>query len=232
MPVTDFQESFGSIFVKTRRFPVKGDFKNTLSRITLARICTMFRTLNLRPITTNGFRSTCTRKFHFDLLNLRVGFTRQVSLHPDSQKLYVSQIEVGPNTVRQVCSGLREHMPSEALENKLVVVVDNLKKCKLRGQVSEAMILCGEDSAGAIQLCKPQLNDHKLIGRQIVLKGQETEPTSKKLKLKVWEEISPRLTVGENNNVIYNGEDGVERQLCVGEVPIVVDHLPKGSSIR
>lgn len=153
-------------------------------------------------------------------------------LHPDSEKLYVSQVDLSPTSTKQVCSGLQEHIPLKDFQHRLVVVVDNLKKCKLRGQISEAMILCGEDSHGSVQLCRPQLNNEDLVGQQVMLKGQNIQPSTKKLKPKVWEDIRSRLYIGEKNIVVYKGEDGVERELYVGEVPIVVDNLPRGSIVR
>lgn len=194
----------------------------------------ILKSLNF-PLVTNGLiaKRYFTRTFHFDSLNLKVGFTRKVLLHPDSEKLYVSQIDLGPHTgAKQICSGLQEHIPLKDFQHRLVVVVDNLKKCKLRGQISEAMILCGEDLNGSVQLCRPQLNNEDLIGQQVMLKGQNVQPATKKLKPKVWEDIRSRLYVGEKNIVVYKGEDGVERELCIGEVPIVVDNLPRGSIVR
>lgn len=50
----------------------------------------------------------------------------------------------------QVCAGLRQFLPSEALSGALVCVVANLKPAKLAGEASEAMVLAaGEWCWGA-----------------------------------------------------------------------------------
>lgn len=178
-------------------------------------------------------RVSC-RSYHFDLLSLKVGYIEKVNVHPLSDKLYVSQIKLGPNgPVRQVCSGLREFLPRESLSNQLVIVVNNMKKCKLRGEASEAMILCGDDSQ-SVQLCKPRNFDESLVGANVVLEGSSgRDPTTRIVKRKEWEDISSRLCVGDHGNVIYK-EAGEERQLYVEGtcIPIVVEDMPKGSPVK
>lgn len=180
-----------------------------------------------------------TRNYHFNLINLKIGLTKKVECHPGSNKLYVSKIQLGSkdSPTKQVCSGLRDVLPRESFEGKLVVVVDNMKKCKLRGQVSEAMVLCGQDSKGNIQLCRPAKNGplETLVGRAVLLEGQEemesSLPVTRKIKPREWEDISSSLYVGDNNVVVYREKDATERALFVGDLPIVVDNLPKGSNI-
>ena len=45
---------------------------------------------------------------------------------------------------RQVVSGIAEHYKPEELIGRKVIVVANLKPAKLRGEISEGMILAGE----------------------------------------------------------------------------------------
>lgn len=177
---------------------------------------------------------TFARRYHFNLVNLKVGFTKEVALHPNSDKLYVSQIQLALNTIKQVCSGLRGVIPKESFENRLVVVVDNMKKCKLRGEVSEAMVLCGQESQSNVQLCRPASGSQTLLGCNVLLEGPEKSelPATRKIKPKEWEVVNSRLYVGDQNVIVYRQEDGVERALHVNGVPIVVDNLPRGSIIR
>ena len=46
--------------------------------------------------------------------------------------------------VRQIVSGIAEIIAPEAMPNKTLIVVANLQPVKLRGVLSEGMILCGE----------------------------------------------------------------------------------------
>ncbi|MEG2014399.1 MAG: methionine--tRNA ligase subunit beta, partial [Clostridia bacterium] len=58
-----------------------------------------------------------------------------------SDKLLKFQLEVG-NTTRQVVSGIAKNYRPEDLIGKMVVLVENLKPIKLRGEESNGMILC------------------------------------------------------------------------------------------
>merc|ERR1711910_274606 len=63
----------------------------------------------------------------FSKLDLRVGYIREVSRHPDADSLYVEQIECGDQPgnesgfgeCRTVCSGLVAHMKEEDIQNRL-----------------------------------------------------------------------------------------------------------------
>ena len=79
----------------------------------------------------------------FSKLDLRVGKILSCENHPDSDKLLVSQVQID-GTVRQIVSGLRPKFEASDLVGLNVAVVVNLKPVKLRGVLSEGMILVGE----------------------------------------------------------------------------------------
>jgi len=79
----------------------------------------------------------------FSKLDLRVGEVLSCEQHPDSDKLLVSKVKIGPE-MRTIVSGLRPHFTPADLVGKHVVVVANLKPVKLRGILSEGMLLVGE----------------------------------------------------------------------------------------
>lgn len=79
----------------------------------------------------------------FSKLDLRVGKILSCENHPDSDKLLVSQVQID-GTVRQIVSGLRPKFEASDLVGLSVAVVVNLKPVKLRGVISEGMILVGE----------------------------------------------------------------------------------------
>ncbi len=80
----------------------------------------------------------------FAKVDLRVGEVLECEEHPDSDKLLVSKVQVGPE-VRTIVSGLRPKFKPADLIGKKVVIVVNLKPAKLRGVVSEGMLLVAED---------------------------------------------------------------------------------------
>ena len=72
----------------------------------------------------------------------------EVRQHPEADKLYIEQIDDGSGSPRQIVSGLVGHYTPEELEGRTVLVVDNLKPAKLRGEKSQGMLLAAEDESG------------------------------------------------------------------------------------
>jgi aminoacyl tRNA synthase complex-interacting multifunctional protein 1 len=65
-----------------------------------------------------------------------------VKVHEEADTLYVEQIDCGDAKPRTVVSGLRKFVPIEEMQNRLVVVLCNLKPSKLKGVLSEGMHNC------------------------------------------------------------------------------------------
>ncbi|MCK4514303.1 MAG: class I tRNA ligase family protein, partial [Spirochaetaceae bacterium] len=71
-----------------------------------------------------------------------------VEKHPKADRLYIEQIDDGSGTERQIVSGLVAHYEADELNGKTVVIVDNLKPAKLRGVMSQGMLLAASDKDG------------------------------------------------------------------------------------
>ncbi len=82
-------------------------------------------------------------------LNLKVARIIEVNDHPNAEKLYVLQIDLGTEK-RQLVAGLKEHYSKDELKNKNIIVVTNLKYAKLRGIESQGMLLAAEDEKGTV----------------------------------------------------------------------------------
>lgn len=80
----------------------------------------------------------------FDKVDLRVAEVKQVEKVEKADKLLCFQLDLGEEKLRQVLSGIAEFYKPEELLGKKVIVVANLKPVKLRGLLSEGMILSGE----------------------------------------------------------------------------------------
>ncbi|MBO4291305.1 MAG: methionine--tRNA ligase subunit beta, partial [Lachnospiraceae bacterium] len=76
----------------------------------------------------------------FEKVELKVGEILSCKKHPNADKLLVSQVKIGEET-RQIVSGVAASHTPEEMIGKHVVVVTNLKPVKLRGELSEGMIL-------------------------------------------------------------------------------------------
>jgi len=68
-----------------------------------------------------------------------------------SDKLLVSQINIGPET-RQIVSGIAKYYSPDQMIGKKVLVITNLKPVKLRGVLSEGMILAASDDQGNLKI--------------------------------------------------------------------------------
>ncbi|MFT4304036.1 MAG: methionine--tRNA ligase [Candidatus Woesearchaeota archaeon] len=75
------------------------------------------------------------------IANLKVAKILSAENHPESDKLIVMKINVGEEKPRQLVAGLQKYYNAEALVNKKIIVVSNLKPAKLGGQLSEGMLL-------------------------------------------------------------------------------------------
>ena len=66
------------------------------------------------------------------------------------------EIQDGPESTRTVCAGLKGHYAASQLEGLDVVFVANLRPRKLRGVISEGMLLAAEDNDGNVRVLTPE----------------------------------------------------------------------------
>ena len=76
-------------------------------------------------------------------LDLRVSQIKSVSEHPEAESLYVLTVDTGGES-RTICAGLKNTYTATDLEGRNVVVVANLKPAKLRGIISQGMVLAAD----------------------------------------------------------------------------------------
>jgi len=88
----------------------------------------------------------------FMKVEMRTGRIITVEDHPNADKLFVITIEEGPDSTRTVCAGLKGHYEPSELEGLNVVFVANLEPRKLRGVMSEGMILAADDGEGGVKV--------------------------------------------------------------------------------
>lgn len=88
----------------------------------------------------------------FMKVEMKTGKVIAIDDHPNADKLYVVTIEDGPESTRTVCAGLKGIYEKDQLLGKQVVFVANLKPRKLRGIMSEGMILAADDGDGKVSV--------------------------------------------------------------------------------
>lgn len=89
----------------------------------------------------------------FMAMDLRVGLIKEVEDHPGADRLYLMKVDTG-DRVRQIVAGLKPYLGRDELLGSRVVVVRNLKPAKLRGEVSEGMILASDNGEGGVHIVR------------------------------------------------------------------------------
>jgi methionyl-tRNA synthetase len=90
----------------------------------------------------------------FKKIELKVAEIKEVSEHPNADRLYIITVDLGDKT-KQVVAGIRAAYQKEDLIGKQVVVVDNLEPAVLRGVESQGMLLAASDESG-MTIISPQ----------------------------------------------------------------------------
>ncbi|KAM9678530.1 aminoacyl tRNA synthase complex-interacting multifunctional protein 1 isoform 1-T1 [Trichechus inunguis] len=136
-------------------------------------------------------------------LDLRVGCIITAKKHPDADSLYVEEVDVGETAPRTVVSGLVNHVPLEQMENRMVILLCNLKPAKMRGVLSQAMVMCAS-SPEKVEILAPP--DGSVPGDRITFDAFPGEP-DKELnpKKKIWEQIQPDLYTNAECVATYKG---------------------------
>ena len=81
----------------------------------------------------------------FIKLDLRVATVTAAEPHPNADRLLRVQLDDGTPDGRQVCAGIKAWYDPEALVGKQVIICANLEPRKIRGELSQGMILAASD---------------------------------------------------------------------------------------
>lgn len=142
------------------------------------------------------------RPIDISRLDLRIGKIIEVDRHPDADALYLEKIDCGDSTgPRTVISGLVKHVPIEEMRNRLVVVLCNLKPAKMRGILSEAMVMCAS-TPDKVELIQPPENVKP--GDRVVFDNYPGEPDAQlNPKKKIWEQVAPDIKTNDEGVAVY-----------------------------
>lgn len=85
----------------------------------------------------------------FKKLDLKIGKIVNAKIHPDADRLYVLDVDLGDET-KQIVAGIRKSYSEDELIGKHVVVAANLEPATIRGEESNGMVLAASSDAGPI----------------------------------------------------------------------------------
>jgi methionine--tRNA ligase beta chain len=153
-------------------------------------------------------------------LDLRVGLITSCKKHETADKLYCETINVGESEDRSIASGLVPHYTLDEMQNRLVVVVCNLKPRKMVGFSSNGMVLCAvkklEDGSEKVEFVEVPAGAKP--GDRIVGEGLPAAPAlspNQVEKNKVTEAVFPGFTADSEgvakwseHKLVVEGTDG------------------------
>jgi len=153
-------------------------------------------------------------KIDISRLDLRIGLIRAAQKHPDADNLYIEEVDLGEPKTRTVVSGLAKYVPLDQMANRVAIFMCNLKPAKLKGVLSEAMVMCASKD-GVTEIVDPPAGCQP--GDRVQVSGYPGEPDAQlNPKKGVWEAVMPDLQLNEEGVATYkstpwaiSGRDGV-----------------------
>jgi aminoacyl tRNA synthase complex-interacting multifunctional protein 1 len=134
---------------------------------------------------------------------MRVGLIRTATKHPDADSLYVEEVDVGEEKPRTVISGLVKHIPIEEMQNRRAILMCNLKPSKMRGIMSEAMVMCAS-TPDKVEILTPPEDAN--LGDPVLVEGYERMPDAQlNPKKKIFEACAPDLKCNGDKIATYKG---------------------------
>ncbi|UCH71866.1 MAG: class I tRNA ligase family protein, partial [Thermoplasmatales archaeon] len=137
----------------------------------------------------------------FSKIDLRVAKVLAVKDHPEADKLYMINLDLGDLGKRVIVAGMKPYYTKEELKGKNIVIVANLKPANIRGIRSDGMLLAAEDDAGVVSLLSPGDADP---GSEVVVDGIQKQP-GQVVEFDDFKKIS--MTINENREAIYNNKN-------------------------
>jgi len=136
-------------------------------------------------------------------LLLKIGKIVDVMKHPDADSLYVEQVDLGEEKNRTIVSGLVKSVSIEEMKNRMAIFCCNLKPAKMRGVLSEGMIMCGvsPDKTEIIEV-----SPSAAVGDRVTCDGFTGDADAQlPPKKKIWEQVQPNLHINVNGKPCYKG---------------------------
>ena len=150
-------------------------------------------------------------------LNLKVAKILEVREHPNADKLFILDIDLGSEK-RQLVAGIKGCYSPDELKNKKIIVVSNLKPAKLRGIESNGMLLAGDDGSGPGLLTAGQSNP----GDKVYFEGFENSASQI-----TYEEFAKISMIVKNSKVYFEN-----KELKTDKEIIKVERTKDGGRVR
>ncbi|CAI5715189.1 unnamed protein product [Hyaloperonospora brassicae] len=160
----------------------------------------------------------------FSQLDLRVGKIVDVKAHPNSERHYVEQVDIGKGERLEMVAEHQPHFAEEELLDRKVVVLCNVKMVKVVRLRSTGRILQVTDDKGKVELLCP--SPEAEVGERVYASGEELqEPVTaiQMKKNKVWETLCKDMKTTNKCEVMYRDRYVVRSRAG----PVYVESLKK-----
>lgn len=153
----------------------------------------LFKKLSLEDVMTMD-------KSPFSKADLRAAKILDVIDHPQADKLYILEVDVGPLGKRVLVAGMKPYYSKDEMKERTIVIVANLKPAKIRGVESRGMLLAAQDGTGVVSLLDAKSSPP---GSEIFVEGIPREPVSI-LDFEAFKEIT--LTINNDQQATFEGK--------------------------
>lgn len=138
---------------------------------------------------------------HVGRLDLRIGTIIEVNKAPDADTLYLTKVDIGGEYL-SIVAGLAHFIPIDDLIGRNVVVLCNLKPSKLRGHLSEGMIMCAK-SGDKMETLEPPANAQP--GDLVYCESYDRTPAGARDKKKLFDSLGPDMLTNDQLVACYKG---------------------------
>lgn len=161
-------------------------------------------------------------------LDLRVAKIMEVREHPNADALYLMKVSIG-SEIRQIVAGLKKSYQPEQLRGRSIIIVANLKKAKLRGEVSEGMMLAADDGGSVKYVTVPD----KIAPGTPIMIGEYLYNGKGTIELKVLQSIGLKVALdGDQYRVAGTLQDKKMYLTADGSFAFVSGGSKDGATVR
>ena len=142
-------------------------------------------------------------------LDIRVGKIVHVQPHPDADKLYMEDIDIGDGVIKKVVTGVRQFIPIEKMQDRVVAVFCNIQPSKLKGQPSEAMVFAASITHGEEKEVVELLDipEGTPIGTRILFGDFcQCDPSPCDKKYAKWKKVQPFCKINSDGVACYKDQ--------------------------
>jgi len=100
----------------------------------------------------------------FKKLEIKVAEIKEVTEHPQADKLYVIKVDIGGEE-KQIVAGIRTKYQKEELIGRKIILLNNLEPAVIRGIESQGMLLAAsdEENLSILTLDRPIIKNGAIV---------------------------------------------------------------------